>query len=144
MQAAIPASDPQRAAAARQGLLLVFGAALVWSFGGAIARGLEISDPWTTVAWRSFFASVFLLGFMLWRDGAAGTMRLFRTMGFPGVGVALCFAIASISFVVALGYTSVANILLMQAGDGLALLIAVAFSSATVITRRFSSVRMTP
>ncbi|WP_429514822.1 DMT family transporter [Rhodoligotrophos appendicifer] len=192
IQATIPASAPQRAAAARQGLLLVFGAALVWSFGGAIARGLEVSDPWTTVAWRSFFASVFLLGFMLWRDGAAGTMRLFRTMGFPGVGVALCFAIASISFVVALGYTSVANILLMQAGapliaallgviflregvdritwaailaviagiavmvsdsfaadvsfigDGLALLIAVAFSSATVITRRFSSVRMTP
>ncbi|MBC7282955.1 DMT family transporter [Hoeflea sp.] len=176
----------------RQGALLVFGAALAWSFGGAIARGLVVSDPWTIIAWRSFFAAVFLLGFMLWRDGAAGTVRLFRTMGLPGIGVALCFATASISFVVALGYTTVANILLMQAGvpliaallgvvflreavdrftwaailaviagiavmvsdsfaasvsfvgDGLALLIAVVFAAATVITRRFSGVRMTP
>lgn len=180
------------AADARNGVLLVFGAALVWSFGGAIARGLDVDDPWTIIAWRSFFAALFLLGFMLWRDGPAGTIRLFRTMGLPGVAVAVCFATASISFVVALGYTSVANILLMQAGvpliaallgvvflreavdrvtwgailaviagigvmvsdsfaanvsfigDGLALVIAVVFAAATVITRRFSGVRMTP
>ncbi|VVT29700.1 DMT family transporter [Hoeflea sp. EC-HK425] len=180
------------AADARNGVLLVFGAALVWSFGGAIARALEVDDPWTIIAWRSFFAALFLLGFMLWRDGPAGTIRLFRTMGLPGVAVAVCFATASISFVVALGYTSVANILLMQAGvpliaallgvvflreavdrvtwgailaviagigvmvsdsfaanvsfigDGLALVIAVVFAAATVITRRFSGVRMTP
>lgn len=177
---------------ASRGALLVFGAALAWSFGGAIARGLEVSDSWTIIAWRSFFAALFLLGFMVWRDGIAGTVRLFRSMGPPGVAVALCFATASISFVVALGYTTVANILLMQAGvpliaallgvvflreavdgvtwtaiiaviagiavmvsdsfaadvspvgDGLALLIAVAFSAATVITRRYSHVRMTP
>jgi len=176
----------------RQGAMLVFGAALAWSFGGAIARGLVVADPWTIIAWRSFFAALFLIGFMLWRDGPSGTMRLFRTMGLAGVGVALCFATASISFVVALGYTTVANILLMQAGvpliaallgvvflreavdrvtwaailaviagiavmvsdsfaasvsfvgDGLALLIAVVFAAATVITRRFSGVRMTP
>ncbi|HUS96204.1 MAG TPA: DMT family transporter [Hyphomicrobiaceae bacterium] len=176
----------------RRGVLLVFGAAIVWSFGGAIARGLETGDPWAIVAWRSIFAFLFLLAFMLWRDGPGGTIRLFRTMGLPGVAVALCFATASMSFVVALGYTSVANILLMQAGvplfaallgvvflreaidhvtwaailaviagvgvmvsdsfaanvsfigDGLALLIAVVFATATVITRRYSDVRMTP
>lgn len=173
-------------------MALVFGAALVWSFGGAIARGLEVADPWTIIAWRSGFAALFLITFMVWRDGPKGTLRLFTSMGLPGIGVALCFATASISFVVALGYTSVANILLMQAGvpliaallgvvflreavdrvtwsaivaviagigvmvsdsfaanvsfigDGLALLIAVVFAGATVITRRFSGVRMTP
>ena len=41
---------------------------------------------------------------------------MFASMGWPGVGVAVCFAIASMSFVVALAYTTVANILLMQAG----------------------------
>jgi drug/metabolite transporter (DMT)-like permease len=176
----------------RRGVLLVLGAAIIWSFGGAIARGLETGDPWAIVAWRSIFAALFLLAFMLWRDGPGGTVRLFRTMGIPGVGVGLCFATASMSFVVALGYTSVANILLMQAGapliaallgvvflreavdrvtwaailaviagvgvmvsdsfaanvsfigDGLALLIAVVFAAATVITRRYSDVRMTP
>lgn len=176
----------------RTGLLLVFLSALVWSFGGAIARFLEVDDSWTVVFWRSFWAAAFLLGFMLWRDGVRGTLALFRDMGLPGLAVALCFATASTSFVVALAYTTVANILLMQAGvpliaallafilfrekvaaptwvaiaaviggvaimvsesltgavspigDGLALLIAVVFSIATVITRRFAHVRMTP
>ncbi|TIP31817.1 MAG: EamA family transporter, partial [Mesorhizobium sp.] len=44
------------------------------------------------------------------------TLRLFRDMGMPGLGVAFCFATASTSFIVALAYTTVANILLMQAG----------------------------
>ncbi|MBO6718156.1 MAG: DMT family transporter [Rhizobiaceae bacterium] len=176
----------------RLGILLVFLSALCWSFGGAIGRFVEAGDSWTIVFWRSFWAAGFLLGFMIWRDGVAGTIRLFRGMGVPGVAVACCFGIASTSFVVALGYTTVANILLMQAGvpliaaliafvafrervsrttwlaiaavvfgvgvmvsdsltggvspigDGLALLIAVVFSCATVITRRYAHVRMTP
>jgi drug/metabolite transporter (DMT)-like permease len=176
----------------RLGVLLVAGSAITWSFGGAIARFLEVDDNWTIVFWRSLFAVLFLLGFMLLRDGPKGTLGLFRNMGLPGVGVALCFAMASSSFVVALSYTTVANILLMQAGvpliaallawmlfgerasgatwiaiaaviagvaimvsssftgkvspigDGLALLIAVLFAIATVITRRFGKVRMTP
>jgi drug/metabolite transporter (DMT)-like permease len=113
-------------------------------------------------------------------------------MGAPGIVVALCFATASTAFIVALGYTTVANILLMQAGapliaallgwlafrepvsratwlaiaavifgivvmvsdsldggispvgDGLALMIAVALAVATVLTRRYADVRMTP
>jgi drug/metabolite transporter (DMT)-like permease len=180
------------ARAERTGMLLVFLSALMWSFGGAIARFIETDDSWTVVFWRSVWAAAFLLGFMAWRDGWRGTVRLFTGMGLPGLAVALCFATASTAFVVALAYTTVANILLMQAGvpllaalfawvffrervsvatwiaiaaviagiaimvseslgsavspigDGLALLIAVVFSVATVITRRFSNVRMTP
>ncbi|RFO98183.1 EamA family transporter [Rhodoferax lacus] len=176
----------------RRGALLVFGSAAVWSFGGAIARFLETSDSWVTVFWRSVFAAAFLLGFMLYRDGPATTRKLFIAMGLPGVGVALCFATASTCFVVALSYTTVANVLLMQAGvpliaallgfvlfrervslatwaaiatviagvaimvsaslggavspigDGLALLVAVVFACATVITRRHSDVAMMP
>jgi drug/metabolite transporter (DMT)-like permease len=176
----------------RIGFLLVFLSALVWSFGGAIARFIDSGDSWTLVFWRSFWAAVFLLGFMLWRDGFHGTLQLFRAMRLPSFAVALCFATASTSFVVALAYTTVANILLMQAGvpllaaliawvlfretvapatwaaiaaviagvaimvsesitgdvspvgDGLALLIAVVVSIATVITRRFAHVRMMP
>lgn len=176
----------------RRGALLVFLSALMWSFGGAIARYIDIGDSWTVVFWRSVWAAIFLLSFMAWRDGGRGTLKLFRDMGLPGFAVALCFATASTSFVVALAYTTVANILLMQAGvplmaalfawiafrekvstttwiaiatvilgvgimvseslggtvspigDGLALLIAVVFATATVITRRFSHVRMTP
>ncbi|MDR7224528.1 DMT family transporter [Aminobacter aminovorans] len=176
----------------RLGIALVFLSALMWSLGGAIGRFIEIEDIWTVVFWRSFWAAAFLLAFMGWRDGLRGTLQLFRGMGLPGLLVAICFATASTSFVIALAYTTVANVLLMQAGvpllaalfawvlfrervalatwaailavivgvaimvsesltgkvspigDGLALLIAVVFSIATVITRRFSHVRMTP
>lgn len=176
----------------RAGLLLVLGAAIAWSLGGAIARFIETDDSWAIVFWRSVWAAAFLLAFMLWRDGLRGTLALFLGMGLPGVAVALCFATASTSFVVALAHTTVANILLIQAsvplvaaligwlilrekvsratwlaiwaviagvavmvsdtfsgrvspvGDGLAVLITVAFATATVITRRYAHVRMTP
>jgi drug/metabolite transporter (DMT)-like permease len=176
----------------RVGFLLVFLSALMWSFGGTIARFIDTADSWTVVFWRSVWAAAFLICFMAWRDGWRGMLRLFRDMGLPGLAVAVCFATASTCFVVALAYTTVANILLMQAGvpllaallawvlfrervavatwvaiaaviagvaimvsesldgavspigDGLSLLIAVMFSIATVITRRFAHVRMTP
>lgn len=173
-------------------MLLVFLSALMWSFGGTIARFITVGDSWTVIFWRSVWAAAFLLLFMTWRDGWRGMLKSFRDMGLPGLAVGFCFAIASTAFVVALAYTTVANILLMQAGvpllaallawalfrervsavtwvaiaaviagvaimvseslngavspigDGLALLIAFMFSIATVITRRFASVRMTP
>ena len=100
----------------RIGTLFVCLSALCWSFGGTIARFIDNSDSWTIVFWRSFWAAAFLVAFMIWRDGWRGMVALFTGMGFPGALVGLFFAIASTSFVVALGYTTVANILLMQAG----------------------------
>ena len=174
------------------GIALVFAAAVAWSFGGAIARFLTVTDSWTIVFWRAGFASAFLLAVMLWREGWGGTRGLIFAMRLPAFAVALCFATASSSFVIALAHTSVANILLMQAGapliaaliggvlfgeavslttwaaitaviagvaimvsgtlsgqispvgDSLALLIAVLFSVAIVLTRRFAQVSMIP
>jgi drug/metabolite transporter (DMT)-like permease len=176
----------------RRGLLLVFGSAVAWSFGGAIARYLSVADSWTVVFWRSVAAAIFLLAVMLWREGWQGTRKLFLAMGLPGLCVGLCFAIASSTFVMAMQYTTIANILLMQAGvpliaalvsflvfrervdgatwvaiavvilgvaimvsesltgkvspmgDGLSLLVALAFAGATVITRRHAQVGMMP
>lgn len=98
------------------GIAMVAGSAFLWSFGGAISRYITIDDSWTVVFWRSYFATVFLLIFMVLRDGLPATVNAFHDMGRPGLLVTACFAIASMSFVVALAYTSVANILLMQAG----------------------------
>lgn len=176
----------------RMGMLLVLGSALVWSFGGALARFLETTDSWAIVFWRSLFGAGFLLAFSIWRDSTRVAAQNFVKMGIPGIAVGLCFTTASISFVVALKYTTVANILLVQAGgpliaaslafflfrekvslatwaaialvifgigvmvsdsfngrvspigDTLALVIALVFAVATVITRRFSHVEMIP
>jgi drug/metabolite transporter (DMT)-like permease len=124
-----PASSSEE----RTGILLVFLAALAWSLGGAIARYIDADDSWTIVFWRSIWASAFIMAFMVWRDGFSGALALVRNMGLPGVAVALCFATASTAFVVALAYTTVANILLMQAGAPLiAALLAFIFFRETI------------
>lgn len=173
------------------GAWLVVGSAVVWSFGGAIARFLPGLDSWTVIFWRSAFACAFLLAFLFIRDGRRG-FSAFRDMGWPGLTVALCFTTASISFVTALQYTTVANVVLIDAsvplvaaliswlvlgekiapatwaaiaaviigvvimvsdslgdrgsmiGNLLAGVIALVFAVATVTTRRYAGVRMTP
>jgi len=173
------------------GIILVAASAILWSFGGTIARFISV-EGWAVVFWRSSFAVAFLLCFLVLREGPKQTLRQFTDMGWPGLAVACCFAGASTCFVIALSYTTVANILLMQAGvpliaalmcfllfkeqvslptwlaiaaviagvfvmvsetltgkvspigDGLSLLIALLFATATVLTRRHHEVRMTP
>jgi drug/metabolite transporter (DMT)-like permease len=104
------------AAQERLGATLVFSSAVAWSFGGAIARYLSVDDSWTVVFWRCLFAGIFLAGFLLVRDGPRETIRLYRNMGVPGLLVAFGFATASTCFIIAIGYTTVVNVVLIQAG----------------------------
>lgn len=183
---------PHQSLLVRKGALFVFLSATTWSFGGAIARYLSTTDSFAVIFWRSLFAAMFLAAYMIWRDGPEKSWALIKAMGWPGLGVASCFVVASMSFVTALNYTTVANVLLMQAGtpllaalgswilfrekvsgptwlaiftvmfgvcvmvkdsltgqvspigDGLALLIAIAFACSTVIARRHSHIDMQP
>jgi drug/metabolite transporter (DMT)-like permease len=98
------------------GATFVFLSALFWSFGGAIARFLTIEDSWTIVFYRALFAGLFLCGFLLVRDGPRETLRLYRNMGVPGLLVGIGFATASTCFIIAISYTTVANVVLIQAG----------------------------
>lgn len=96
---------------------MVSGAAVFWSTGGLIARHVE-TDQWNILFYRGLFAALTLLAFLLWRDGSK-VWSLFRGLGYPGLVVAVCFATASTSFVVALQHTSVANILFVQSSSPL-------------------------
>ena len=100
----------------RLGIVLVLASAIVWSFGGALKHFITAGESWTIVFWRSVWAALFLLAFMLVRKGGRNTLKLFADMGLPGICVGICFATASTCFIVALNHTTVANILLMQAG----------------------------
>lgn len=91
---------------------MVAGAAIVWSTGGLIVRHVE-ADAWTIVFWRGLFASLTLLLYLGVRDGR-NMLALFRSLGWGGLGVAVCFGTASLSFVIALQHTSVAIILFVQ------------------------------
>jgi drug/metabolite transporter (DMT)-like permease len=101
-----------RSQAARHGRLLVGAAAMCWSTGGLIARLVD-TDPWTTVFWRGLFCAAFLVVVTALREGR-GTPGVFRDMGWPGLAMATCFAIASTCFIMALHRTSVANVLIIQ------------------------------
>ena len=98
----------------RLGAILVAGSALAWSMGGMIDRFIDAPDTWTVVFWRSVWACAFLSAFLAIRDGK-NALNAFRSMGWPGVVVALCFMTASISFVQAIAYTTVANVILINA-----------------------------
>jgi drug/metabolite transporter (DMT)-like permease len=82
-------------------------AAVIWSTGGILVRLLQVADTWTTIFWRSVFAALGLLTWVRIRQGR-GFARAFRSIGPTGAVIAACFSMASISFVVALHFTTVA------------------------------------
>mgnify|MGYP003693557977 CR=1 FL=1 len=73
------------------------------------------TDPWTKLFWRSLFAFVFLLAYA-WYRNRGRLVATFRELGWPGVVLGLCFATASTAFIIGLDYTTVANIMFVQAG----------------------------
>ena len=98
---------------AREGQLAIVVAAVAWSTAGLAQRELD-ADPATQVAGRAVFAGLALLAVVLAME-RRGTPAAFRAMGRSGLGLAVFLAISSGSFLLALNYTSVANVLFMQA-----------------------------
>ena len=97
----------------RRGQIFIALAALAWSTAGVMQRGLDI-DTTTQLAGRALFAFLALLAFVaVLNRGRA--FDAFRSMGRAGLAVALCMAVASSSFIVALNHANVANVLFMQA-----------------------------
>jgi drug/metabolite transporter (DMT)-like permease len=107
-----------RSEARRRGQLFVALAALAWSTAGVLQRELTV-DTATQLAGRALFACLFLAGVILVtaRGRVAFTVR---SIGVAGVGVAMCTAVASGSFIVALNHAKVANVLFMQAAAPIA------------------------
>src|SRR5437773_8275878 len=96
----------------RLGFWLVAAAAICWSTGGLITRLVD-TDPWTTVFWRSVFCTTFLTAAVALAHRGR-VVELVRDTGWPGVLMASCFAAASVSFIMSLARTSVANTLIIQ------------------------------
>lgn len=97
----------------RRGQAYVALAALAWSTAGVLQRELSTGTA-TQVAGRALFATVALFLFVAVSE-RRGTLRAFRAMGRAELAVAGTTAVASGTFIVALNYTTVANVLFMQA-----------------------------
>jgi drug/metabolite transporter (DMT)-like permease len=97
----------------RRGQVYIALAALAWSTAGVLQRELSVGTA-TQVAGRALFAILALLAFVA-LFGGEGVVRPFLEMGRAGIAVAVCTAVASGTFIVALNHTTVANVLFMQA-----------------------------
>jgi drug/metabolite transporter (DMT)-like permease len=97
----------------RRGQIYVALAALAWSTAGVLQRQLTLDTP-TQVAGRAAFAGVALLAYVAVVERGR-VVPAFRSVGLAGIGVAVCVATASGSFISALNHTSVARVLFILA-----------------------------
>ncbi len=97
-------------------------------------RELSVDTP-TQLAGRALVAFLALAAFVAVRERGR-TIAVFRSMGIAGLGVAVCTAIASGSFIVALNHATVANVLFMQAVSPIAAALLAWVALGEPITRR--------
>jgi drug/metabolite transporter (DMT)-like permease len=109
--AAAPVLDDARRE--RRGQIYVALAAVAWSSAGVLQRQLTL-DSATQVAGRAVFAGLSLLLYVAVVERGR-VLHACRSVGLAGVGVAVCVAIASGGFIVALNHTTVARVLFLLA-----------------------------
>ncbi len=90
-------------------------AAVAWSSAGLAQRELD-ATPATQVVGRALFAFVALLVVVALTE-RSGIVASLRSLGRDGLVVAVFLAISSGTFLLALNYTSVANVLFLQAAS---------------------------
>lgn len=99
--------------ARRLGIQLVLASAVLWSTAGLFVRMADM-DLWSMVGWRSIFAFLVLGGFLLARRKPAGG-PVAASFGWPGLAACAVSVIASITYIAALRWTSVANVMTVYA-----------------------------
>lgn len=92
--------------------MLMLVAPVLWSTAGVITRHLERTPAYEQVFWRSLFAFVFILGFLLVRR--TSPVRAVRAAGVPGLVSGLMWATMFTAFLFALSLTTTANALVMM------------------------------
>ena len=101
------------AAEQRRGRVFVALAAIAWSTAGLLQRELTVGVG-TQVAGRAVFAVAGLFTYVAIAE-RGHVLRAFRAIGRGGIAVAVLTAISSATFIVALNYASVANVLFFVA-----------------------------
>jgi drug/metabolite transporter (DMT)-like permease len=103
----------ERSQSLRRGQVYVALAAVAWSTAGVLQRQLTV-DTATQVGGRAVFACAALLAFVAIAERGR-VLPAFRSVGLPGIAVALCVAVASSGFITALNHSNVARVLFILA-----------------------------
>jgi drug/metabolite transporter (DMT)-like permease len=104
---------------ARKGQVFVALGAVAWSTAGLFQRDLTVG-PATQLGGRAFFGMLSLAAFVVISQRRSGIVAAFRGIGRAGLVTAVCMAIASGTFIIALNHTSVAHLLFILAISPLA------------------------
>jgi len=103
---------PRPRAQHRRGVLLMVGATLCWATAGMLVRNMDLRDSWEITFWRSLFMTVFISAILLVQYGA-GVRERMRAVGAAGVVAGALWALMYVCFILALGHTSVGNVLVL-------------------------------
>jgi len=91
----------------------MIGATLCWSSAGMLVRSMHLTDAWEITFWRSLFMTLFVLG-VLAAQYRSATLERMRAVGKPGLAVGALWALMYVCFILALGRTTVANVLVLS------------------------------
>lgn len=94
------------------GVALALAGAACWSLGGGLVRMTEGIDAWQIIFYRSLTVFVLTLAWLVWRKGG-GTAQAFAAGGITAVLAGIAIGMAGLLFVVALFYTTVAQVIFM-------------------------------
>jgi drug/metabolite transporter (DMT)-like permease len=93
-------------------LALMVLAPLLWSLAGVLARQVEAAGAFEMAFWRSLFAALFVFGALSWLQSSRPWATL-RAAGVPGLVSGAMWAIMFTCFILALSFTTVANVLVV-------------------------------
>jgi drug/metabolite transporter (DMT)-like permease len=100
----------------RRAVALMVCATLLWSIAGVVTRHLtpelQQKGRFELTFWRSFFAAVFVAGYLLLAPRSGG-LRAVVQAGWPGFISGLCWATMYSAFMLALTLTTTANALVV-------------------------------
>lgn len=91
----------------------MIGATLCWATAGMLVRNMDLSDSWEITFWRSLFMTAFILGVLVVQYRGAVFERV-RAVGGAGFVAGALWALMYICFILALGHTTVANVLVLS------------------------------
>jgi drug/metabolite transporter (DMT)-like permease len=92
----------------------MLGATACWATAGMLVRNMDLRDGWEITFWRSLFMTLVISGVLMYQYRSA-TLAHFRAVGSSGVITGALWALMYMCFILALGRTTVANVLVLSA-----------------------------
>lgn len=94
--------------------MLMICAATLWSIAGVFTRHLEVARGFEITFLRSLFSAIFVLGALLWQQGASTTVLTVRKVGWLGLLCGMMWCVMFVCYMIALTKTTVANTLVVM------------------------------